>query len=108
MTEEILSPDSELHPQDPPTPDVSADEQYAINPSVRRFLFVDIAAQRAKQLRKGALNRLELAAAAGEVGPVPARDVGLKAERIAMEEVRRGFIRYELPAGSPLMVKQEE
>jgi len=108
VTDEILAPDSPLAPQDPPKPDVAADEQYAIDSNERRFLFVDVAAQRAKQLRKGALNRLELAAAAGASGPVPAREVGWKAERIAMEEVRRGFIRYDLPEGSPLKVKRED
>jgi DNA-directed RNA polymerase subunit K/omega len=108
VTDEILAPDSHLDPQDPPQPDVAADAQYVIDPNERRFLFVDVAAQRAKQLRKGALNRLELAAAAGEPGPVPARDVGMKAERVAMEEVRRGFIRYHLPEGSPLKVKRED
>jgi hypothetical protein len=108
VTDEILVSDSLLDPQGPPKPDVTADENYAVNPSERPFLFVDIASQRAKQLRKGALNRLELALAAGDPGPVPAREVGFKAERIAMEEVRRGFVRYILPEGSPLNVKLED
>ena len=71
-----------------------ADERLAVHPMRQRFLFVDIAAQRAKQLRRGALNRISLAAAA------PGVEVHLphKAERIAMEEVRRGFIEYDLPA----------
>jgi DNA-directed RNA polymerase omega subunit len=58
-----------------------------------RFLFVDVAAQRAKQLRRGALPRLERSAA----GPH-------KLERVAMEEVRTGLIHYTLPTnyeGSP-------
>src|SRR6184192_3981932 len=46
-----------------------------------RFLFVDVAALRAKQLRRGARPRL------GENPPVPL----YKAERVAMEEVRRGL-----------------
>jgi DNA-directed RNA polymerase omega subunit len=51
-----------------------------------RFLFVDVAAQRAKQLRRGALPRLE-------------RHVHVphKLERVAMEEVRSGLIDYTLP-----------
>ena len=53
-----------------------------------RFLFVDVAAQRAKQLRRGALPRLE------KTGSGPH-----KLERIAMEEVRTGVIEYSLPAG---------
>lgn len=55
-------------------------------PITSRFLFVDVAAQRAKQLRRGALPRLEGA------GPH-------KLERIAMEEVRTGLIDYSLPPG---------
>ena len=53
-----------------------------------RFLFVDVAAQRAKQLRRGALPRLQRHAA----GPQ-------KLERVAMEEVRNGLIEYALPMG---------
>lgn len=108
MIEDIPVLDSPLDPQYPPPPNVAADARYVIDPNEQRFLFVDVASQRAKQLRKGALNRLELAAAAGEPGPVPARDVGLKAERVAMEEVRRGFVRYVLPEDSPLKVKPED
>jgi DNA-directed RNA polymerase subunit K/omega len=55
-----------------------------------RFLFVDVAAQRAKQLRRGALPRLERAAQS----PAPH-----KLERVAMEEVRSGLIDYVLPPG---------
>ena len=52
-------------------------------PVYNRFLFVDIAALRAKQLRRGAHPRLGQAAAQ-ENHPQPH-----KAERVAMEEVRR-------------------
>lgn len=52
-----------------------------------RFLFVDVAAQRAKQLRRGALPRLDRPAGAGPH----------KLERVAMEEVRTGLIDYTLP-----------
>ena len=57
-------------------------------PITSRFLFVDVAAQRAKQLRRGALARLERHAPAQ--GPH-------KLERVAMEEVRTGLIHYTLP-----------
>jgi DNA-directed RNA polymerase subunit K/omega len=57
-------------------------------PITSRFLFVDVAAQRAKQLRRGALPRIDRVAATG--GPH-------KLERVAMEEVRTGLIPYELP-----------
>ena len=52
-----------------------------------RFLFIDVAALRAKQLRAGALPRID-------------RAEGLEPhtlEWVAMEEVRRGLVRYELP-----------
>jgi DNA-directed RNA polymerase subunit K/omega len=52
-----------------------------------RFLFVDIAAQRAKQLRRGARVRL-----ASPDGRHPH-----KLERAAMEEVRQRLIYYALP-----------
>jgi len=57
-------------------------------PITSRFLFVDVAAQRAKQLRRGALPRIERQ----PVGPH-------KLERVAMEEVRKGAIQYTLPTG---------
>jgi DNA-directed RNA polymerase subunit K/omega len=57
-------------------------------PITSRFLFVDVAAQRAKQLRRGALPRVERPATAPH-----------KLERVAMEEVRQRLISYSLPAG---------
>ena len=62
-----------------------------------RFLFVDVAAQRAKQLRRGALPRLEQAAEATDPAQVVRQEHSHKLERVAMEEVRRGIITYELP-----------
>jgi len=59
-------------------------------PIESRFLFVDVAALRAKQLRKGARPRLE--------DEVPQHH---KAERVAMEEVRRGLVYYDVPANKP-------
>ena len=64
-------------------------------PSDNRFLFVDVAAQRAKQLRRGALPRLDAAE----------RATPYKLERIAMEEVMLGIIPYELPAAKPEVVE---
>jgi DNA-directed RNA polymerase omega subunit len=52
-----------------------------------RFLFVDVAALRAKQLHRGARPRID-----DEEGPLPH-----KAERLAMEEVRRGLVLYDVP-----------
>lgn len=57
-------------------------------PIYSRFLFVDVAALRAKQLRRGARVRI----ADADVIHLPK-----KAERIAMEEVRRGLVYYDVP-----------
>jgi DNA-directed RNA polymerase omega subunit len=57
-------------------------------PITSRFLFVDVAAQRAKQLRRGALVRLD------RHGP---GHIPHKLERVAMEEVRAGLVEYTLP-----------
>ena len=58
-------------------------------PITSRFLFVDVAALRAKQLRRGARVRFR------ESEGTPAIH---KAERVAMEEVRRGLVAYDVPA----------
>ena len=58
-------------------------------PIFSRFLFVDVAAPRAKQLRRGALPRLDRPATA-TTGP-------RKFERVAMEEVRQGAVHHTLP-----------
>jgi DNA-directed RNA polymerase subunit K/omega len=68
--------------QDPDTPKVPAEP---LPPIQSRFLFVDVAALRAKQLRRGARPRL------GEDVPAPH-----KAERVAMEEVKRGLVLYDV------------
>ena len=57
-----------------------------------RFLFVDVAAMRAKQLRRGALVRLS------DDDGAEHRVTPHKAERVAMEEVRRGLVLYEVPS----------
>ena len=67
-------------------------------PVDNRFLFVDIAAMRAKQLRRGA--RPRLGHVAEEAGATRS-EVPLKLERVAMEEVRHGLIQYTLPDQKP-------
>jgi DNA-directed RNA polymerase omega subunit len=82
-----------------PTP-VEAEEPFVASPPIdSRFLFVDVAAQRAKQLRRGALARLPELRGDSPVRP----DRFFKLERVAMEEVSRGLIAYTLPdaAGQP-------
>jgi DNA-directed RNA polymerase subunit K/omega len=58
-------------------------------PISSRFLFVDVAALRAKQLRRGARVRFEREQLASAL---------YKPERVAMEEVRRGLVSYSVPA----------
>ena len=61
-------------------------------PIESRFLYVDVSALRAKQLRRGAKPRLTEVTAEAEHGPKPT-----KAERIAMSEVRNGLVEWDLP-----------
>lgn len=62
-------------------------------PIESRFLFVDVAAMRAKQLRRGARVRLREEEGTWEAH----RTLPHKAERLAMEEVRRCLVQYEVP-----------
>lgn len=80
----------------PPQEDViEAEEILEPAPPVsNRFLFVDIAALRAKQLRRGARPRLDHTP--HETHPQPH-----KAERVAMEEVRRRLVQFDLPPAKP-------
>lgn len=61
-----------------------------------RFLFVDVAAQRAKQLRRGARPRLGTPEVETSQGWRP--DQPHKLERIAMEEVKQRLVLYTLPS----------
>src|SRR5215813_14389674 len=65
-------------------------------PIQSRFLFVDVAALRAKQLRRGARLRFD-----GD--PAASR----KAERLAMEEVRRGLVQYDFPPPKPPRAEEQ-
>ena len=63
-------------------------------PITSRFLFVNVAGQRARQLHKGAFPRIPHDELEG---------LGLsKLERLAMEEVNRGLVYYDLPEWTPL------
>jgi DNA-directed RNA polymerase subunit K/omega len=84
--DETTNPDSEAHGDGPLIP------SEPVPPIESRFLFVDVAALRAKQLRRGARPRL---------GEDPAPPPLHKAERIAMEEVRRGLVAYDVPPAKP-------
>ncbi len=69
--------------QHPDTPKIPSEP---LPPIQSRFLFVDVAALRAKQLRRGARARLSEEIQAPH-----------KAERVAMEEVKRGLVYYDVP-----------
>jgi DNA-directed RNA polymerase omega subunit len=63
-----------------------AAERQPVAPIESRFMFVDVAALRAKQLRRGALVRI-----------TPGHDTPHKLERVAMDEVRKGLVEYTAP-----------
>ena len=85
MEEPTPVPESEAAPAAADTPIVPAEPAVPIS---SRFLFVDVAALRAKQLRRGASVRYRT-----DQAPLP-----LKPERVAMEEVRRRLVPYTVPA----------
>ena len=76
-------------------PDAPPEKRQTAPPIESRFLFVDVAAMRAKQLRRGAVPRLSDDDEGAEHRVVPH-----KAERVAMEEVRRQLVLYEVPPTS--------
>ena len=77
-----------------PAPDVSSAPLKPAEPIHSRFLFVDVAARRAIQLKRGARVRI----GSGEHAENAEHDRVRKLERIAIEEVRRGLIQYQVPA----------
>lgn len=85
--EPVTDPDVAEAEEAPPAPRPKAP------PIESRFLFVDVASLRAKQLRRGALVRLEDEDDLHD----PHRPEPYKAERVAMEEVRRGLVLYDVP-----------
>ncbi len=90
-------PDAEIPQVDSMSeaPVASTDETPIIHPKAppieSRFLYVDVAALRAKQLRRGARPRLDQAEE-----PLPPVKV-VKAERVAMEEVKQNLVQWDLP-----------
>jgi len=85
--EEVQDPAAAPEAEAPPAPRPKAP------PIESRFLFVDVAAMRAKQLRRGALPRLDDSDDNAEVH----RPHPHKAERVAMEEVKRCLVLYDVP-----------
>lgn len=66
--------------------DASPVERHQGRPIESRFLYVDVAAARAKQLRKGAKVRLDAGTSKAA-----------KPERLAMEEVNHNLVEWDLP-----------
>jgi DNA-directed RNA polymerase omega subunit len=83
--------EQQTDPIQPEPEDSSIVPSEPLAPIESRFLFVDVAALRAKQLRRGARPRL------GEQVVVPH-----KAERVAMEEVKRGLVFYDVVIVKPV------
>ena len=79
---------TEQSPAEAPAPLIPEEP---VAPPSSRFLFVDVAALRAKQLRRGARLRIT-----NETEHLPK-----KAERLAMEEVKRGLVVYDVPPAKP-------
>jgi DNA-directed RNA polymerase subunit K/omega len=93
--ENIVPAETPLEQPEPEAPVVR------VPPIESRFLFVDVAALRAKQLRRGARVRLPEAAEGA-----PAADLPKKAERLAMLEVREGLVSYDL--GEPKVEEENQ
>lgn len=60
---------------------------------ISRFLFVDVAAMRANQLRRGARIRLT---------PTEGRHIPHRLERAAMDEVKQRLVQYSTPDTPPI------
>src|SRR5690242_8393938 len=88
-TEPLTDQTAAAEPEAPPAPRPKAP------PIESRFLFVDVAAMRAKQLRRGALPRLD--DSDEDQAERAHRGQPFKSERVAMEEVRRNLVLYEVP-----------
>jgi len=78
-----------------PAADAAPVERSLGRPIESRFLYVDVAAARAKQLRKGATVRLE-----------PGAVRVTKPERLAMEEVNQRLVEWDLPEFAALAEKR--
>jgi DNA-directed RNA polymerase subunit K/omega len=84
---EVLNTESVEPVESVETPEQDEVIEYPTAPRIEsRFLFVDVSAMRAKQLRKGARVRL-----------APDAPRPLKPERMAMEEVRGRLVQWTLP-----------
>jgi DNA-directed RNA polymerase omega subunit len=98
MRDEALAHDTSLEQLPETVEEPSSPRLEPAPPITNRFLLVNVAAHRAKQLHKGASPRLsdEDLASLGSA----------KAERLAMEEIARGLVHYDVPAWTAPEVEQ--
>ncbi len=85
---------------EPTVSDLPAGPEIPLEPAPpihSRFLFVDVAALRAKQLRRGARLRFDAE---------PGVPIAFKLERLAMEEVKRGLVHYTVLPPKPRTEEQ--
>ena len=84
--------ETETDPAETAESPIPAVERKPMPPVRSRFMFVDIASLRAKQLRRGALPRVNVPQSEVDTAePAP------KLEHIAMQEVEEGLIVYDYP-----------
>jgi len=98
MSQEIEAPEAQPASNNTETTEVSETRE-PMPPVENRFLFVDIAALRAKQLRNGARPRVEVSNR--QDSEVESGQPPQKIERIAMREVEGGLVVYDLPSLDP-------
>ena len=89
----VLDGDTEPIVETPPIAMPRIPEE-RVPPITSRFLFVDVSSRRAKQLRRGALPRLEALRPDPVTGQRP--EVTSRLERVAMEEVEQGLVVYDV------------
>ena len=101
MTEEIDPTATPAEAEPAPAEETAPEpvDRERMPPIESRFLYVGVAAKRAKQLRRGASPRLKELAPDPETGESPGPRG--KLERVAMREVDDGLIVYEVPDPKP-------
>lgn len=94
LDETSLQPDALEAEEDAPAIEAQAEPVEPAPPITSRFMFVNVAGMRARQLRAGAFPRLE----ADDFERLGSS----RAERVAMEEVRQGLVYWDVPDWQPV------
>lgn len=92
--DETLQPDDVPQAEGAPVIEAQPEPVEPAPPITSRFMFVNVAGMRARQLRLGAFPRLE----ADDFERLGSS----KAERVAMEEVRQGLVYWDVPDWQPV------